>query len=144
MRFILSSALYSWAVNARLRGMVKAKLDPGTASPQAHACSVPSRLASAFGLLQEKWALSIVYVLLRGPNGFNDVGRGAGSVNSATLVRRLSRLEQAGLVRKTVRSTMPPRTTYELTKSGRALEPVITALARWSERYGGEDLNSED
>ncbi len=81
--------------------------------------------ASAFGLLQEKWALSIVYVLLRGPNGFNDVGRGAGSVNSATLVQRLSRLEQAGLVRKTVRSTMPPRTIYELTESGRALEPVI-------------------
>jgi DNA-binding HxlR family transcriptional regulator len=82
-------------------------------------------------------------VLLRGPNGFNDVGRGAGSVNSATLVQRLSRLEQAGLVRKTVRSTMPPRTTYELTESGRALEPVIDALARWAERYGVEGPRGE-
>jgi len=70
-------------------------------------------------------------------------GRGAGSVNSATLVQRLSRLEQAGLVRKTVRSTMPPRTTYELTESGRALEPVIDALARWAEQYGVEEVRSE-
>jgi DNA-binding HxlR family transcriptional regulator len=124
--------------------MVKAKLDPSPASPRPHACCVPPRLASAFGLLQEKWALSIVYVLLRGPNGFNDVGRGAGSVNSATLVQRLSRLEQAGLVRKTVRSTMPPRTTYELTEGGRALKPVIDALARWSQRYGVEQLRSKD
>jgi DNA-binding HxlR family transcriptional regulator len=125
--------------------MAKAKLDPGAAaSPQAHSCCVPSRLASAFGLLQEKWALSIVYVLLRGPNGFNDVGRGAGAVNSATLVQRLSRLERAGLVRKTVRSTMPPRTTYELTESGRALEPVIDALAKWSERFGLGELGGRD
>ena len=123
--------------------MVKAKRDKGTAPSRAHACCVPSRLAAAFGLLQEKWALSIIYVLLRGPNGFNDVGRGAGSVNSATLVQRLSRLEQAGLVRKTVRSPMPPRTIYELTKSGRALEPVIDALARWSERHGIENRGTE-
>jgi DNA-binding HxlR family transcriptional regulator len=123
--------------------MVKAKRDSRPASPQAHACCVPARLASAFALLQEKWALSIVYVLLRGPNGFNDVGRGAGSVNSATLVQRLSRLEQAGLVRKTVRSTMPPRTIYELTESGRALKPVIDALDRWSEHHGVEELGGE-
>jgi len=124
--------------------MARAKRQAAKAAPPGHACCVPPRLASAFGLLQEKWALSIVYVLLRGPNGFNDVGRGAGAVNSATLVQRLSRLERAGLVRKTVRSTMPPRTTYELTESGRALGPVVAALAKWSERYGVAALPDED
>ena len=57
--------------------------------------------------------MSIVYVLLRGPNGFNEVSRSAGEVNASTLVQRLLRLEEAGLVRKTVQSTMPPRTSYE-------------------------------
>ena len=99
-------------------------------------CGVPEKLNAAFGLLQEKWVLSIVYVLMRGPIGFNEVGRGAGSVNATTLTQRLSRLEKAGLVRKTVQSTMPPRTSYELTEAGCALRPVIEALAAWSERHG--------
>jgi DNA-binding HxlR family transcriptional regulator len=99
-------------------------------------CGVPAKLNAAFGLLQEKWVLSIVYVLMRGPIGFNEVGRGAGSVNAATLAQRLSRLEKAGLVTKTVQSTMPPKTSYELTEAGRALRPVVEALTKWSERYG--------
>jgi DNA-binding HxlR family transcriptional regulator len=105
-------------------------------------CGVPEKLNAAFGLLQEKWVLSIVYVLMRGPIGFNEVGRGAGSVNASTLAQRLTRLEKAGLVRKTVQSTMPPRTSYELTEAGCALRPVIEALARWSERYGSSCENA--
>ena len=100
-------------------------------------CGVPEKLHAAFGLLQEKWVLSIVYVLMRGPVGFNEVGRGAGSVNASTLAQRLARLEKAGLVKKTVQSTMPPRTSYELTGAGRDLRPVIDALVKWSEKHGG-------
>jgi DNA-binding HxlR family transcriptional regulator len=99
-------------------------------------CGVPEQLNAAFALLQEKWVLSIVYVLMRGPIGFNDVGRGAGSINTATLAQRLSRLEQAGLVKKTVQSTMPPKTRYELTQAGRDLKPVVDALAGWSNKHG--------
>ena len=93
------------------------------------------KLVHAFNLLQEKWALFIVYALLNGPIGFNEMSRAAGRVNSTTLTQRLVLLEQAGLVRKEVHSTMPPRTSYELTEAGRALQPVVEAIAAWSERY---------
>jgi DNA-binding HxlR family transcriptional regulator len=73
---------------------------------------------------------------MKGPIGFNEVGRGAGSINASTLAQRLTRLEKAGLVKKTVQSTMPPRTSYELTEAGCALRPVIEALKKWSDRYG--------
>lgn len=99
------------------------------------ACAPPAKLVNAFGLLQEKWALFIVYALFSGPSGFNEMSRNAGPVNSTTLAQRLARLEQAGLVRKTIHSTMPPRTSYELTEAGLALRPVIDAIAAWSERY---------
>jgi DNA-binding HxlR family transcriptional regulator len=89
----------------------------------------------ALGLLQEKWTLFIVAALLQGPTGFNEMGRNAGRVNSTTLAQRLVHLENAGLVRKTVHSTMPPRTSYELTEAGCALRPVIEAIAVWSERH---------
>jgi DNA-binding HxlR family transcriptional regulator len=100
-------------------------------------CGVPEELGAVFCLLQEKWVLSIVYVLMRGPIGFNEVGRGAGWVNAATLAQRLAKLEKAGLVTKTVQSTMPPRTSYALTEAGQALRPVIEAMAAWGERHGG-------
>jgi DNA-binding HxlR family transcriptional regulator len=86
-------------------------------------------------LLQEKWVLAIVHALLEGPNGFNQLSRKASPVNITTLSQRLALLERAGLVTKTVHSMMPPRTTYELTDAGRALEPVIEAIARWGEAY---------
>ncbi len=101
----------------------------------ADPCVVPERLSAAFAVLQEQWALPIVYVLLQGPEGFNEIGRAAGSVNPATLTQRLGRMEQVGLVRKTVQSTMPPRTLYELTDAGRALRTVITAFEQWSEKH---------
>src|SRR5438105_15859105 len=82
------------------------------------------RLANGMSLLQEKWVLGIVHALLRGPIGFNEMSRAAGRVNSATLAHRLVLLEQAGLVRKTIHSTMPPRTSYALTEAGCALQPV--------------------
>lgn len=119
--------------------MVKDRTDEHDASR-----CLPPRLAAGINLLQEKWVLSIIYVLLQGPIGFNSVGRGAGAVNATTLAQRLARLEEAGIVRKTVQSVMPPRTSYELTEAGRALEPVIAAIETWCDRYGPAESNRED
>lgn len=86
-------------------------------------------------LLQEKWVLHIVRSLLEGPHGFNDLGRAVGGVNTTTLSARLEHLERVGVVLKTVESTMPPRTRYELTESGRALQGVIDAIDAWARAY---------
>ena len=97
----------------------------------------PSRhLTAGVNLLQEKWVLLIVSVLMSGPQGFNDMARNAGDVNSTTLAQRLATLEKAGLIKKTVQSVMPPKTSYELTAVGRALEPVVEAIEQWSQKYG--------
>ena len=89
----------------------------------------------AIALVQEKWTLRILQVLMHGPAGFNEMSRNAGQVNSTTLAQRLVHLERMGLVRKTVQSTMPPRTSYELTEAGHALGPIIGSIAEWGERY---------
>ena len=77
----------------------------------------------------------IVATLLHGSSGFNEMSRAVGRINSTTLAQRLVQLEQAGLLRKTVQSTMPPRTSYELTEAGHALQPIIEGIAAWGERY---------
>ena len=91
----------------------------------------------AINLLQEKWTLHIVRSLLDGPKGFNELGRDIGGCNPTTLTQRLERLEAMGIVNKTVRSTMPPRTLYTLSEAGRELEGVIRAVGGWGERFLG-------
>jgi len=86
-------------------------------------------------VLQEKWTLHIVRNLLDGPRGFNELGRGIGGCNPATLAQRLEHLEKLGIVEKTVHSVMPPRTAYELSQSGRALQGVIGAIDQWARRF---------
>jgi DNA-binding HxlR family transcriptional regulator len=86
-------------------------------------------------LLQEKWVLHIVRSLLEGPHGFNELARAVGGANTTTLSHRLDRLVGLGIVDKTVESTMPPRTRYELSSAGRELETVIAAIDRWGRSH---------
>ena len=57
-------------------------------------------------LLQEKWTLHIIRALLESPLGFNELGRAVGA-NPTTLAHRLERLEQLGVLERTVHSVMP-------------------------------------
>lgn len=140
-RYYILCALFCQAIDSAWlgkynEGMADSILQPIENADAGASCpTLNTKLVNAFGLLQEKWALFIVYALLRGPVGFNEMSRNAGRINSTTLAQRLVLLEQAGLIRKTVHSTMPPRTSYELTEAGRGLQPVIEAIAAWSERY---------
>ncbi len=86
-------------------------------------------------VLQGKWTLQIVSVLLHGARGFNEMARAIGGCNPATLAERLDTLEQLGLITKTIESTMPPRTSYLLTRAGSALEEVIGSIDRWGQRH---------
>ncbi|MEX2502964.1 MAG: helix-turn-helix domain-containing protein [Trueperaceae bacterium] len=86
-------------------------------------------------LLQEKWVLHIVRRLLDGPTGFNALSRAVGGVNATTLSHRLDRLERLGVVVKTVESTMPPRTRYELGPPGRDLQAVVDAIDAWGRAH---------
>lgn len=89
----------------------------------------------AIQLLQEKWVLHIVRTLLAGPRGFNELSRMVGGCNPATLANRLDRLEELGLLTRTVTSIMPPRTVYTLTPAGVALNNVIQEIEQWGARY---------
>ncbi len=95
----------------------------------------------SINLLQEKWTLHIVRSLLQGPHGFNELSRAVGGVNPNTLTQRLERLEALGVVKKTIESTMPPRTRYELTPAGVELQGVIDAIDRWGRKHLSLELS---
>jgi DNA-binding HxlR family transcriptional regulator len=100
-------------------------------NPEREFCAVHEGIK----VLQEKWTMHIVRALLDGPLGFNKLGRTVGGCNPATLKMRLDRLEQLGLLHRTVHSTMPPRTSYELAPAGADLQRVIDSIEGWARAH---------
>jgi DNA-binding HxlR family transcriptional regulator len=90
---------------------------------------------AAINLLQEKWTLHIIRSLLKGAKGFNELRREVGGCNPSTLSERLEMLVTHGILHKTVHSTMPPRTSYELTPAGVALQDVIHSISTWGKAH---------
>jgi DNA-binding HxlR family transcriptional regulator len=86
----------------------------------------------AIHILQDKWVLHIVHALLAGPRGFNELGREVGGCNPTTLAQRLTRLEELGIVTKSVTHEVPVRTSYALTPVGEGLSTVIAAIQSWA------------
>jgi DNA-binding HxlR family transcriptional regulator len=92
-------------------------------------------VSASIEILQEKWTMHIIRRLLEdGEQGFNQLQRGV-RANPATLAERLEHLEELGIVRRTVHSVMPPRTSYALTPAGVALHGVVDAIADWGRKY---------
>jgi DNA-binding HxlR family transcriptional regulator/putative sterol carrier protein len=88
-------------------------------------------IARALDVVGERWALMVVRELLLGPKRFTDIRAGLPHTSPDVLAQRLRDLEAAGVVHH--RRLPPPygSQVYELTPSGRALEPVLIALGRW-------------
>ena len=92
-------------------------------------------LARAAEVLGERWTLLIVRELLLGPKRFTDIKERLGGVSTSVLTERLTRLEGSGVVRRSVLAPPAASAVYELTASGRALQPAVYALIRWGARY---------
>ena len=82
------------------------------------------------GLLERRWALSILYVSIEGAERFNEFLGALGPVPPTTLTARLTELVEAGLLERRVLNTKPPGVEYRLTPLGRRFEPLLRALRR--------------
>jgi DNA-binding HxlR family transcriptional regulator len=79
-------------------------------------------VARALEVVGERWTLLIVRELLMGSSGFNEIRRGLPRIPPATLAKRLQTLTAAGVVEV-------DDGRYSLTAAGRALQPLVAALA---------------
>lgn len=93
-------------------------------------------LVSAQEVLGRKWHPVVLYHLFRdSPQGFSGLKGSISDVSSKMLSEGLSDLEELGLIERTITSEKPVRVEYELTPTGRELEPVIMGMMRWSREY---------
>lgn len=88
----------------------------------------------------DKWAALIVTALADGPRRHGELRTTIAGVSQKMLTQTLRELERDGLVLRTVTPSVPVRVDYELTRLGRTLVPVLSALKDWSETHIGEIL----
>jgi DNA-binding HxlR family transcriptional regulator len=91
----------------------------------------PCGIARALDAVGDRWALLVVRELIFGPKRFLQLRQGLHGISPNVLSQRLRDLEAGGVVRRDVLDPPAEVAVYELTASGRALEPVLLELGRW-------------
>ncbi|WP_328855311.1 winged helix-turn-helix transcriptional regulator [Microbispora hainanensis] len=102
--------------------------------------------ALALDVVGERWALHIVRELVFGPKRFRDLRNALPNASQNVLSQRLRELENEGVVRRVELGPPVSARGYELTDSGRELEPVLIELARWGARratLGGAEMSTD-
>jgi DNA-binding HxlR family transcriptional regulator len=91
---------------------------------------MPEEVRRTAGLLERRWLLSVLYAAHSGALRFNEFKQILGEVPPRTLAQRLSELEEAGLLDRTVIDARPPRVEYRLTERGREFGAVVRVLSQ--------------
>ena len=103
--------------------MAKTATDPGYA-----ACPIRN-IVDRFG---DKWSLLVLYNLHTGGRlRFSEIHRRMTDISQKMLASTLRRLEQDGLLSRTVYPEVPPRVEYALTPRGESLMPHLVSLIGW-------------
>ena len=82
--------------------------------------------------LGDRWSVLVLKTLEDGTLRFTEIRRRIDDVSQRMLAQTLRRLEQDGLVRRTVHPTIPPRVDYALTDLGRSLLVPLSEMVRWA------------
>jgi len=117
---------------SRVKSPAKRPASSSTRHGRDEESKVCSRFHHAVELIGRRWSGAIISVMLRGPQGFNELLASAPGLSDRLLTERLRELESEELVLCTVIPGPPVRVSYELTEAGASLKPVIESLGRWA------------
>ncbi len=99
--------------------------------PYAQACPI----ARTLDVIGDRWTLLIIRDMFLGRRRFNEFRQSRPRISPKLLSERLRRLEENGLIKRTLIDGYPPRAEYSLTPKGRSLFPVLYAMGEWGFEY---------
>ena len=86
----------------------------------------------ALDVIGQKWKLPILWYLHEKENTrYNELKRRIPGITNIMLTKSLRELEKAGLVRRKVFDTIPPKVEYSLEALGLELIPALNELYKW-------------
>jgi len=91
-------------------------------------------VARAAEIVSSRWTLIILRELLAGSTKFNELRYGVPQMSPSLLSKRLSEMEEAGIVEKKI-ATKGRGFHYFVTDSGKELGPIIFTLGMWGQKY---------
>src|SRR6201995_3863859 len=91
----------------------------------------------AVELVGRRWTGAILRVLMDGSLRFSEIAQAVPELSDRLLSERMKELERRGMVERRVISGPPLRVEYSLSKMGRELEPALSELERWANRWLG-------
>ncbi len=94
----------------------------------------------AVELVGRRWTGAILRVLMDGPLRFSEIAQAVPELSDRLLSERMKELEARGIVERSVIPGPPLRVEYALSKMGRELEPALSELHRWANRWLGEQV----
>ena len=92
------------------------------------------KFEKAMQLFGKRWVGLILFELLDGSKRFSEMEQEL-PVSGRLLSDRLKMLEKEDIIERKVYSEFPIRIEYSLTSKGKALEPVIQEIRKWSEYW---------
>ena len=92
-------------------------------------------IACTLDLVGDRWTLVIVRDMLTGKKRFSALKGSPEGIPTNILADRLRRMEETGLVTKTLYEKKPLRYEYGLTPKGKALLPVLQDICRWANKH---------
>ena len=93
-------------------------------------------------LVGKKWTVVLLQeVKLNGDKGFNFISERMQKISPKILSRRLSQLEDAGIIKRELLKTVPVKSKYRLTQKGKTLDKVITGLREWNSLYNNAPID---
>jgi len=93
----------------------------------------PCPIRDVLDRIGDRWSLLVLQNLSGGAVRFTALKRAIGDISQRMLAQTLRRLEQDGLISRTVYPTTPPRVDYALTALGQSLLQPIEALVDWAQ-----------
>jgi DNA-binding HxlR family transcriptional regulator len=92
----------------------------------------------AVELVGRRWTGAILRVLMDGPLRFSEIAQAVPELSDRLLSERMKELEARGIVERRVIPGPPLRVEYSLSEMGRELEPALSELQRWANRWLGD------
>lgn len=95
-------------------------------------------------IVSEKWAVLVVYSLQSGTMRLSELQRGIEGISQKMLIQTLRKLEQNGLVERTVYPVVPPKVEYSLTPLGETLIEPLVGICDWTARHDEKMREARD
>jgi DNA-binding HxlR family transcriptional regulator len=112
-----------------------ARADMANAETQAEVAHCCPLYHEAVELVGRRWTGAILRVLMDGALRFSEIAQAVPELSDRLLSERMKELESRGIVERRVIPGPPLRVEYELSQMGRELEPALSELQRWANRW---------